>query len=245
MGQNPPDGAIINYYLKADSAQPIVLEIFDKANKLVRRFSSADKPEIIDENSQAYPSYWFRPPRLLSAKAGMQRWSWDLHYPPPEGARRSYPMTAIYQDTPSEPNGPTVLPGDYTVKLTVGGKSYTQPLTIKLDPRVKTSPEGIAQQFAISMKSYEGTQQIRDTQEQIRNLRAQLKSAKDSAGQGALAEAIAALDKKVAAIEGGGGGGGRFGGSAGQGGAEPSLSRISGELSGLMSLVEGADVTPT
>jgi photosystem II stability/assembly factor-like uncharacterized protein len=244
MGQNPPDGAIINYYLKADSAQPIVLEIFDKANKLVRRFSSADKPEIIDENSQAYPSYWFRPPRLLSAKAGMQRWSWDLHYPPPEGARRSYPMTAIYQDTPSEPNGPTVLPGDYTVKLTVGGKSYTQPLTIKLDPRVKTSPEGIAQQFAISMKSYEGTQQIRDTQEQIRNLRAQLKSAKDSAGQGALAEAIAALDKKVAAIEGGGGGG-RFGGSAGQGGAEPSLSRISGELSGLMSLVEGADVTPT
>jgi photosystem II stability/assembly factor-like uncharacterized protein len=244
MGQNPPDGAIINYYLKAESGQPVVLEIFDKTNRLVRRFSSADKPEQIDENTQAYPSYWFRPPRVLSAKAGMQRWAWDLRYAPPEGARRTYPMTAIYQDTPSEPNGPTVLPGDYTVKLTVNGKTYAQPLTIKMDPRVKTPLEGLAQQFDIAYISYERMRNIREAQEQIGNLRRQLAALKERARRPAITEAIAELDKKVSALEGAGGGGFR-GGGAGAGGGEPTLTRLSGEFSSLMNLVEGADVPPT
>jgi photosystem II stability/assembly factor-like uncharacterized protein len=244
MGQNPPDGAIINYYLKADASQPVVLEIFDKANRPVRRFSSNDKPEPLEENALPYPTYWVRPPRVLAAKAGMQRWSWDLHYAPPEGARR-YPMTAIYQDTPSEPNGPTVLPGDYTVKLTVNGKTYTQPLTIKMDPRVKTTPEGLAQQFDIAFKSYESGQQIREAQAQIRNLRRQLATLKERAGQGALAGSVTALDKKAADLEGAGTGGFRgAGGGAGAGG-ELTLARLSGEFSSLMSLVEGADVKPT
>jgi hypothetical protein len=78
MGQNPPDGVIINYWLKED-AREVSLEIFDRENKLVRRYSSADKAEQIDETSLPYPSYWFRPPRVLPAKAGMQRWAWDLH----------------------------------------------------------------------------------------------------------------------------------------------------------------------
>lgn len=246
MGQNPPDGAILNYYLQADATQPVVLEIFDKANKLVRRFSSADQPELIDENSQAYPAYWFRPPRVLSATAGMQRWTWDLRYAPPEGVRRSYPMTAIYRDTPSEPNGPTVLPGDYTVTLTAGGKSYTQPLTIKMDPRVKTPVEGLAQQFEIAFKSYAGMAQSRVAQEQIRQLRNQLSALKADAGQSAIAEAIAAFDKKAAALEGAVGNGLRGGGGGNApGSGEANFTRVSSELSALMNLVEGADVQPT
>jgi hypothetical protein len=244
MGQNPPDGAIINYYLKSDATE-VTLEIFDRANKLVRRFSSADKPEQINENQLPYPSYWFRSPRILSAKAGMQRFVWDLHYPPPEGVPRSFPISAIYRDTPSVPLGPRALPGEYTVKLTVNGRSFTERLTVRMDPRVTTPPDGIAKMFEISIRSYEGARQAREAQEQIRKLRAQLRDRRDRAGQGALADAITALDQKAAAMEGGGGGRG-FGGPGGAAAAgERTFGALAGQLNSLMGLIEGADATPT
>jgi photosystem II stability/assembly factor-like uncharacterized protein len=241
MGQNPPDGAILNYVLKTDARDPVVLEVFDKAGKLVRRYRSDDKPEVIDEKQLPYPTYWVRPPRVLSAKAGMQRWVWDLNYAPPEVARRTYPMTAIYQDTPSEPSGPTVLPGEYTVKLTVSGKTYSQPLTIKIDPRVTTPAAGIQKMFEISYGSYEGMQKSREAIVQIRNLGTQIEALKKRSGQGALADALTALEKKAASLEGQAGGGG-FGAPAA---GEPTFNRLNGQFLSLMNLVEGADVTPT
>jgi photosystem II stability/assembly factor-like uncharacterized protein len=238
MGENPPDGAIINYYLKSDASE-VALEIFDRQNRVVRRYSSKDAPEKINENQLPYASYWLRPPRALPTKAGMQRWVWDLHYPPPEGFPRSFPISAIYRNTPSQPLGPRALPGEYTVKLTVNGKSYSQPLTLKLDPRVTTPPESIAKMFEISMRSYEGIAKLRAAQAEIRRLREQLKSAKERAGQGTVADAIAALDQKAAELEGAPGGfGPRGGGGTG-------LAILSGDLLTLMNLVEGADATPT
>jgi photosystem II stability/assembly factor-like uncharacterized protein len=238
MGENPPDGAIINYWLKSEASE-VALEIFDKQQRLVRRFSSLDEPEKMVENQLAYPSYWFRPPRALSTKAGMQRWVWDLHYAPPEGFPRSYPISAIYRNTPSQPLGTRALPGEYTVKLTAGGKSYTQPLTLKMDPRVTTPPEGIAKMFEISLRSYEGIASARAAQAEIRQLRERLKTAKERAGPGAVADAIAALEQKIAAIEGAPGGfGPRGGGGTG-------LARLAGDLLSVMNLVEGADATPT
>ncbi|HEY7547485.1 MAG TPA: glycoside hydrolase [Blastocatellia bacterium] len=242
MGENPPDGAIINYYLKADASE-VALEILDKSNRVVRRFSSLDKPEPINPDQLAYPTYWFRPPQILSNRAGMQRFVWDLHFAPPEGFPRSYPISAIYRNTPTVPMGPAVLPGEYTVKLTVNGRSYTAPLTVKIDPRVTTSPDGIAKMFEVSFGSYEGIRRIRAAQSEIANLRAQLKTTKDRAGQSAIAGDIDAIDKKAAAISGGPGGG-RRGGQADAGG-EPTLSRLAAELNTIMGIAEGADAQPT
>src|SRR6185503_6010769 len=84
--------------------------------------------------------------------------------------------------------------------------TYTQSLTLKMDPRVKTSPESIAQQHAIAMQSYEGMKQVRDALEQVRKIRSQLKDLRDRGSQGALADAIDALERKAAALEGAGGG---------------------------------------
>ncbi len=243
MGQNPPDGALIDYHLKSDAGE-VTLEILDTQNRLVRRYSSRDQPDVIDARTQAYPTYWFRPPRVLSAKAGMQRWAWDLRYPPPAGFPRSYPMTAIYHDTPPQPVGPTVLPGDYTVKLTVDGKSFTQPLTIRMDPRVTTAPAGIAKMHEVALRCYDNIGHIRATQAGIRHLREQLKTTKaqaERAGANALVSAIAELDKKAAAIEGRSGGLDAFGGSS----REPGLAGLSFNFLSLMNLVEGADVAPT
>src|SRR5207302_842791 len=115
---------------------------------------------------------------------------------------RSYPISAIYRDTPSEPLGPAVLPGEYTVKLSVNGKTLTQPLSIKMDPRVKTPSEGLAQQFAVAMQCWEGMGRAHRALTEVRGLRAQLRARRGSAGQGPLAEALAALDREAMALEG-------------------------------------------
>jgi len=244
-GKNPPDGAIINYYLKSAAATPIVLDILDSANKMVARFSSSDKPDDIEAIGKEVniPTYWIRPSQILSTAAGMQRFVWNLHYPAPAGQRPEYPIAAIYGDTERHPLGPWAMPGTYTIKLTVNGQSYTQPLTVKMDPRVKTSPEGIAQQHSIAMQSYEGLKQVRDALEQVRKIRSQLKDLRGRASQPALANAIDALERKAAALEGTSGGFRGGGGTSAS--SQPSLSRMSGELLGSMGLVEGADVAPT
>src|SRR5262249_23591053 len=151
----------------------------------VRRFSSDDKPEPVAEKDLDIPTYWIRPSQVLSAAAGSHRFVWDLHYPPPEGPRR-YPIAAVYRDTPSTPLGPWVQLGEYVVRLTVGGKSYEQPLSVKMDPRVKTPANGLTQQFELSMQCYDGTRQAREMQGQIRKLRAQLKDRQERAKDASL-----------------------------------------------------------
>jgi hypothetical protein len=244
-GKNPPDGAILNYFLKADAATTVVLEILDGKDTLVRRYSSTDKIEPVNETALAIGTYWIRPPQILSAKAGMHRFLWDLHYPPLEGSRgRAYGMAAVYRDTPAGPFGPWVHPGDYKVKLTVDGKSYTQPLTVKMDPRVKTPAADLEKQFLISMQCYEGVQQIRTTLAQTRPFRDQLRKARERAGEGDLREALNALDRKVAALEGTFSPRGRPGPMRNVD-TRPTLARLSGDLSAVMSIVQGVDRIPT
>jgi len=242
-GKNPPDGAIIYYYLKANADGPVTLELFDKTDKLVRRYSSADKPEAVNEKELDVPTYWIRPPQVLPGNAGMHRFIWDLHYPPPEGSRRSYPMTAIYHDTPSAPMGPWVMPGEFTAKLTANGQSFSQPLTVKMDPRVKTPVGVLVLQFGLALRSWEGIGQAQAAIGEVRKLRAELKTRRERAGEGALAESLQALDEKAAALVGRtlGRRGGPRRGPAG----DTSLSGLSGELGTLLAVTEGADVAPT
>jgi photosystem II stability/assembly factor-like uncharacterized protein len=150
-GQNPPDGAIFYYNLKSAAAAPVTIEIFDGAKKLVRRFSSDDKPDPIDPTLNV-PTYWIRPQAIPATTAGLHRFVWDLCYPPPDAVDHEYPISAIYRDTPRYPLGALAVPGEYSVKLTVNGKSYTQPLTVKMDPRVKTPLAGFEQQFALAQR---------------------------------------------------------------------------------------------
>ena len=135
-GQNPPDGAIVYYNLKSAPSAAITLDILDTAGKLVRRFSSEDKPEPPDAAINV-PAYWIRPFQPLGTAPGMHRFVWDLHAAPAGGGRRrggEYPISAIYQDTPGA-QGEWMPPGAYVVRMTVAGRTYTQPLTVKPDPR--------------------------------------------------------------------------------------------------------------
>lgn len=234
VGQNPPDGAIINYSFKADQASPVTLEIFDSSNQLVRRYASDDKPAPINEKDYAVPAYWYQLPKVLPAKAGIQRFVWDLKYAPPPAFGHGFPISAIYHNTPLYPLGPEVLPGTYTVKLTAGGQSQTQTLTVKMDPRVKTDSAGLEQQFKLSLEAYRGMQQTADTIEEIRKFREQNK-------------ANAELEKKAAAIAGEGRGDASSPGLPG--GTidvrEPNLTRLNNGFSALLEHLQSADAAPT
>ena len=238
-GQNPPDGAMLDYTLK--SSAPVTLEIFDEAGKLVRRFSSTDKPEPVDPKELPVPTYWIRPPQILSSEPGMHRFVWDLHYPPPDSLEHEYPISAIYHDTPRYPLGPAVLPGNYNVKLTVAGKSYARPLIIKMDPRVKTAPDGLRQQFDTETKIADAMHQDYTALEEVRRLRAQLKPLQEKAKK-PLSDSIADLDKKAAELEGPSGG---YGAVFLKDAAGRSLARLSGGLNQLLGAVDGADAAPT
>ena len=132
LAENPPNGAIIDYYLKTSSSSPVTLEIVDPAGEVIRRYSSDEKPPPVDLNTLNIPAYWLRSREPLSAAAGMHRWIWDLRPTPPATARAGGLESAFFGG-----RLPAVLPGNYSVRLTVQGKSYTQPLVVKMDPRLK------------------------------------------------------------------------------------------------------------
>src|SRR6202035_3257450 len=151
---NPPDGAVIDYYLAQTTSAPVTLEILDSRGQLVRKFSSVDKPDITeaDLKKQLIPLYWLRPLRSLSSEAGMHRWTWDLHYAPPDSMRHEYPIAAVPGETPRYPLGPTALPGSYTARLTANGKTYTAAFTVKMDPRVKVSTAALDRKFQLETR---------------------------------------------------------------------------------------------
>ena len=135
-GQNPPDGAIINYWLKAQPATAIVLEIFDQTGKSIRRYSSDDKPMSIDANALAFPDYWVRPAATLPNSAGSHRFVWDFHPESEPDAPSRFPIAAIFRNTAPSPTTARAEPGLYRVKLVVNGKTHEQPLTLHSDPRI-------------------------------------------------------------------------------------------------------------
>ncbi|MFN0122579.1 MAG: WD40/YVTN/BNR-like repeat-containing protein [Blastocatellia bacterium] len=240
MGENPPDGAILNYWLKQD-AREVKLEILDDRDRVIRVFSSADKPATLNPDRIAYPTYWIRPPQALSNKAGMRRFTWDLRYAPPRGFPPSLPISAIYRNTPPVPEGPLVPAGAYNARLTVDGKSYTQPLTVRMDPRVTTSPDDLTLQYAKSIYCYVVIGIIRDAQAEMQRARVQLGALRARAGQGEIATAIMDLEQKLNALEGRSSGIDAFGGSS----REPGLASLATSLLTVMNVMQAMDARPT
>ncbi|MEI6668174.1 MAG: glycoside hydrolase [Acidobacteriota bacterium] len=239
-GQNPPDGAVISYHLNTDAAGPVTLEILDAAGRTVRAYSSADTPEppVAGRN---IPDYWIRPPQELSAAAGLHRFVWDIRYAPPAVAEFEYPISAVFLNTPREPRGPFVVPGTYTVKLTVGGQSVKKALTVKMDPRIKTPLAGLQQQFALSMQMYEGIATSADALRQATALRSQLAAMKAKVPAGPAGSSATALEEKLEAMTG------RAHPGTAASGVSPALrdlERINTDMAQMFILFQEADAAP-
>jgi hypothetical protein len=134
---NPPGGAVIDYYLKTAATAPVTIEILNAAGTVIRHYSSGDPAPIVDVNTLAVNLAWSRLPEPLSAAAGMHRWVWDFRPDPPAGGGRGRGGRGGGGGGGGRGGPPPVATGAYSVRLTANGKTLTQTLTLKPDPREK------------------------------------------------------------------------------------------------------------
>ncbi|HEV2387746.1 MAG TPA: hypothetical protein VGS20_10885 [Candidatus Acidoferrales bacterium] len=228
-GENPPEGAIIDYFLKGASRGAITLEILDSQGQVVRRYSSADRPASPSPSSLPFPAFWVKAPEPLPATAGMHRFVWDLRYAATPGGTGGFGFRG-------GAGGPWAVPGQYQVRLTVDGQAYTQPLALRIDPRVEVSLADLQKQFDLAMKIQARLESAGTALGEARNLRAQLKDRGEHvAAAPATLEATEALDRKVAALVGG----------ESQSGSAGSFAEARSRLARLAGVVESADAAPT
>ncbi len=129
LGENPPNGAYIDYALAADAPGLVTLSIADRAGHVVRSWSSADKPDVQDAKDVDYPAYWIVKPAIPAATAGMHRFVWDFH---------------------TGSDGPLAPPGTYVVTLGASGATYRQTLELRRDPRVRATDADLAAQYQLA-----------------------------------------------------------------------------------------------
>jgi len=201
LAENPPAGAILEFFLPRDARAPVVLEVLDGSGAVVRRFRSDDAPQPSAEElaRELIPQYWIKPPRVLPARAGMHRWIWDLRYAAPLAVVRGFPISAVPHATPRQPEGPLAVPGNYRVRLTYDGQRLEAPLTLKPDPRVAATAEALAQQLALATKLADLLTQSSRAVLTAQSVEAQLKGLTPG---GAALDAVRNFQSRLAALTG-------------------------------------------
>lgn len=244
-GQNPPDGAILYYYLKAPATDDITLTIYDGKGTEIGRFSSETKPPAyLPANA---PSYWFAPETTLSKAVGVNRFVWNLRYSPPRALPFGYygkllqyteytlADHAVPGLTPrQQPRGPLVLPGQYIVELRVGGQRLRQTLTVELDPRVHASSADLSAQLNLAQQITRGMKTSADAFYQVADLRKALAQRADALKQSETKEtkdAVAEFEKRIDAIDKGTK-------------RAPGLGPVNRDLARIIFSVESADTRP-
>jgi len=240
VGENPPAGAIIDYYLKSPAVGGIALEIRDKDGNLIRRFSSSDKPEPPRE-PPPFESRWLAEAETLQNTAGMHRFVWDLRYPAPESVHEEYSMGAlIHGGTVPEPQGPMVLPVQYQVLLIVGNETHRQTMTPDMDQRVQVTTADLQKQVAFELEIDAKLNDSARAYREVADFRKQLKAviddpafARSSAG---LQEEVRKADQSAEEI----------GGEESEWPTPPhGFWLVNEALGGLVGAVDSADMAPT
>lgn len=233
-GENPPEGAILDYRIAPGVAGPVAIEIRERAGRLVRRFTSDDPVAPLDTAANI-PTYWMGRPARLSAAEGAHRFVWDLREAPLEGVEGNWSMAAVEHDTPREPRGAWVPPGRYVVSLVAGGGAVTRDLEVRMDPRVRASAADLVAQHALARRIVASLGEVHALGTRARRLRDSLATRAGAPGAPASADSLA---RTVSALLGSGG---ERRGRAPQ----ATFGSLPERLGQLHQLVEQADRAPT
>ncbi|HEY4320712.1 MAG TPA: hypothetical protein VGM77_05970 [Gemmatimonadales bacterium] len=202
---NPPVGAILYYSLGARPAGDITIEILDATGNVVRHYSSAPIPADTNPMPQV-PPYWLKVPEPLPTAIGTNRINWDLRYDDPPAFSHSldpyYTLNAAPGETVYHPEGPLALPGVYTVKLTVDGRSYSEMVTVRNDPRSPATLADLRAQHDLQMKLYHGAQEAWQGFLQVHAMRQAVADVTRGNPPVEVARAAAALDSAMARVGG-------------------------------------------
>jgi photosystem II stability/assembly factor-like uncharacterized protein len=235
-GRNPPDGAVIDYYLAHEAKHPVTIEILDSSGAVVRRVSSTDPPQFSQErlDRELIPVYWIRQAQPPAASAGMHRWIWDLHYAAPRSVKHGFPISAVPRDTPQEPAGPLANPGNYRVRLATGAHQSEAVLAVTADPRVRITAQDFTAQFDLARRLAAALDASTGALLEARSIRAQLKDL-TRRGVGSLADQIQSLDRHLGELI-----------KPAEGGApHRALESLNVDVGTLYTQVTGADAAPT
>jgi photosystem II stability/assembly factor-like uncharacterized protein len=195
VGDNPPPGAMIDYYFKTAPKDEVTLDILDSQGKVVRHLSSKE-----EKKAEQPPEWPDRQERIktIPAKEGMNRFPWDLRYNDPVQT-----PGAFYAG--DGPKGPLALPGDYQLRLTVAGKTQTAPLKLVIDPRTKDHEAELPNQFALSTQVNDRISELHTAINEIREIKTQIKNLHTRFDQDprlkATLQAADDADKKMSAVE--------------------------------------------
>ncbi len=224
--ENPPNGAILDHCLKT-AANQVKIEIFDAKQNLVRSFSSEDSTQL---KGPPLPvaERWLPKPQVVDKTAGMHRFVWDLSW----GSSGSREVDVADEDEHSVPRSPRAVPGAYQVRLTVDGKTWTQPLNIAMDPRSEATPRELEQQFRLAMQIFAEAVLSRQALSEIRSVRKQLSALEPRLNAADLKGSVSQVEAEI---------GGILKGSGSSSGGAIGLETASTGLASALRVVEGGD----
>jgi hypothetical protein len=191
VGANPPNGAVVHYYLKNKPKQEVALEFLDASGKTVRKFTG----RVPRDGAPAAAPTPGEPP--VPIESGLNRFVWNFRYPNAVGL----PGLIMWGGSL---NGPRVVPGGYQVRLSVDGKAVaTEAFAIKADPRISTTADEFQKQFDLLMKINSKVTETHRTILEIRDVRKQVEdvAARLSADQKELRDKAAEIGRKLTAVE--------------------------------------------
>jgi photosystem II stability/assembly factor-like uncharacterized protein len=201
--QNPPAGAVICYSLGSKPSGDIRIEIADRSGNVIRHYSSAPV-QPYDDPPTAIPDFWREPRRPLPTEIGLNRINWDGRYdvPPAFVHDPQDTISATPGETPNETQGPLALPGDYTVRLIVDGKAYTQPVRLLNDPRSPATLGALRSEEELLLGCYDGARTAYEGYQQVESMRAKVAQILAAKPSDPVAKAAKDFDGKLAAIGG-------------------------------------------
>jgi len=240
---NPPDGVIVDYWLASKPRGVVTLDVTDAAGNRVRHYSSAAVTAVPEAAHPPEPSFWLAAPKSLPADVGENRTNWDLRYDAPPAFTHTFEINANPGLTPASPEGPVALPGTYTVTLNVDGRAYSRSVTVRPDPRTRTTTAGLVAQHALLMNLMDGLRSAWQGYQQVAALRGGIG---DSATAGSAAELVSAGTLFGARLDSIGGLDLQRGGRGRPGITPPPTFRgVSNALVSQLNAQDNADMAPT
>jgi photosystem II stability/assembly factor-like uncharacterized protein len=213
-GQNPPDGVLVSYWLREKPEGDVTLTFMDAKGKQIRQFKTVPpepkgksggsaprppEPPMTPEQKRSEELKKEREPKVPK-EAGLNRFAWNMRYP--DAARVEDDPT--WESAEATLAGPVAAPGQYRVRLDVGGERHEAAFEIRKDPRVSATQADFDAQFALRMRIRDKLTEVHEAINAIRALRTQIEGWEkraEGSGGARLRRAASALKRKLAGVE--------------------------------------------
>ncbi len=241
---NPPDGVVFYYSLPRAPTGPVTVDVLDTGGNVVRHMSSVASEPVKEATYPPEPNFWLAKPMGLPTEPGLNRATWDFRYDAPPAFSHSFEINANPGLTPPSPEGVMVPPGNYTLRLAVDGRSYTQTAVIRNDPRSVATPAGLRAQTELALKYYAGSKASWDGYNEVQAMRSSIAGLMAPAQAAEVVAAAKALDTRLEAVAGSTTPGNRGGGRGGPP-PPPDFVRVNATMGAGVSSLDYADMAPT